>query len=208
MIRPTNVSSDDPASMYRASTYVYTMLNKSFDFAGIYTFGAPRVFDENGAKMWDKRYADVSWRVVNDYDTIAKLPPKWAGYAHCRKQVRFHNHKQYSLVDEDIDTDKSYFNWKKAKGFTMAKVEKKAVSYGRDTMMSLMTDNAFEAGLTTANAVRFVKKEAEVSVDGVIGDIKHQHQIKTYIHNAENVANDDFSDSDESSVVGDDLDEM
>lgn len=186
--------------------YVYTMLNKSFDFAGIYTFGAPRVFDENGAKEWDKRYADISWRIVNDYDTIAKLPPKWAGYAHCRKQVRFHNHKQYDLIDGDIDTDKSYFNWKKAKGFTLAKVEKKVVSFGEDTLMAMMTDNAFEAGISTANAVKFVKKEADISVDGVIGDMKQQHGIQSYIYNAENVADDDFNDTDESSDVDDDLD--
>ena len=52
------------------------------DIAGLYTFGMPRVGNKSFARKFRENYGSRSFRVVNNNDTVTRVPPRSFGYKH------------------------------------------------------------------------------------------------------------------------------
>ena len=69
-------------------------LRVGFRLAGIYTFGQPRVGNGIFARCYDiaswgmiGALRDITWRVVNENDIVARLPGALLGYRHCGNEI-------------------------------------------------------------------------------------------------------------------------
>lgn len=58
-------------------------------FAGVYTYGQPRVFDPQLAKHFNKFAGKYCYRMVNNNDVVARVPPQVFGYSHVGKLKYF-----------------------------------------------------------------------------------------------------------------------
>lgn len=58
-------------------------------FAGVYTYGQPRVFDPELAKHFNKGNSHRCFRIVNNNDIVARVPPQIFGYSHVGKLKYF-----------------------------------------------------------------------------------------------------------------------
>jgi hypothetical protein len=47
---------------------------------GVYTFGSPRVGDGDFAAAFNRRFADRSFRYVDDHDAVTRVPPESFGF--------------------------------------------------------------------------------------------------------------------------------
>ncbi|MFZ5988630.1 MAG: lipase family protein, partial [Bacillota bacterium] len=70
---------------------------------GIYTFGAPRCFDKNKAKIYDELYGDRTYRVVNNNDIVTRIPTRLMGFSHTKNIVYIDN-------DNKIHTEDNAYN--------------------------------------------------------------------------------------------------
>lgn len=52
------------------------------EVAGVYTFGQPRVGDQEFHRVYDKLLQDRHFRVVNNNDIVTRVPPRAFGYRH------------------------------------------------------------------------------------------------------------------------------
>lgn len=50
--------------------------------AGLYTFGQPRVGNESFSLNFDFDFKPATFRVVNRYDIVTRVPPRYLGYRH------------------------------------------------------------------------------------------------------------------------------
>lgn len=51
-------------------------------FSGLYTYGQPRIFDHELAKHFNKYVGKQAFRMVNNNDVVARVPPQVFGYSH------------------------------------------------------------------------------------------------------------------------------
>ncbi len=69
----------------------------------IATFGAPRVFDCNAAKVCNGLFGRKTIRVVDRSDFIPSLPPNFMGYKHVGKQLKIGRHSVPALHDHKLE---------------------------------------------------------------------------------------------------------
>ncbi|WP_264328645.1 lipase family protein [Wolbachia endosymbiont (group A) of Andrena hattorfiana] len=69
----------------------------------IATFGAPRVFNRNAAKVCNELFGRKTIRVVNRSDSIPSLPPNFMGYKHVGKQLKIGRHSVPALHDHKLE---------------------------------------------------------------------------------------------------------
>ncbi len=50
--------------------------------AGVYTYGQPRIGNKLFAKKFKQNYGRRAFRVVNNNDTVTRVPPRFSGYKH------------------------------------------------------------------------------------------------------------------------------
>ena len=55
-------------------------------YGGVYTFGSPLVGDRAFVDGFNARHAGKSFRIVNDEDGVALVPPRFAGYRHVNEE--------------------------------------------------------------------------------------------------------------------------
>jgi triacylglycerol lipase len=55
---------------------------EKIEIAGVYTYGMPRVGNRIFAKRFKKAYGRRTFRVVNNNDTVTRVPPRSFGYKH------------------------------------------------------------------------------------------------------------------------------
>ena len=55
---------------------------EGIEIAGLYTFGSPRVGNKVFAKRFTAKHGRRAFRVVNNNDTVTRVPPRSAGYKH------------------------------------------------------------------------------------------------------------------------------
>ncbi len=69
----------------------------------IATFGAPRVFNRNAAKVCNELFGRKTIRVVDRSDFIPSLPPNFMGYKHVGKQLKIGRHSVPALHDHKLE---------------------------------------------------------------------------------------------------------
>ncbi|WP_353270843.1 lipase family protein [Wolbachia endosymbiont (group A) of Hedychridium roseum] len=69
----------------------------------IATFGAPRVFNRNAAKVCNELFGRKTIRVVDRSDSIPSLPPNFMGYKHVGKQLKIGRHSVPALHDHKLE---------------------------------------------------------------------------------------------------------
>ncbi|WP_250295595.1 TomO hydrophobic C-terminal domain-containing protein [Wolbachia endosymbiont of Oedothorax gibbosus] len=67
------------------------------------TFGAPRVFDCDAAKVCNELFGRKTIRVVDRSDFIPSLPPNFMGYKHIGKQLKIGRHSVPALHDHKLE---------------------------------------------------------------------------------------------------------
>ena len=65
---------------------------RSDEIDGIFTFGQPRVGDGDFARRFDRKFKDRTFRYVNRFDLVTRLPPRLLGYDHAG-QLRYIDEK-------------------------------------------------------------------------------------------------------------------
>lgn len=71
---------------------------------GVYTFGQPRIGDDEFAKNYNDRLFKITFRCVNNNDVVTRLPPQFCGYGHVGKLMYFD-------TDGDLHSDNSLSWW-------------------------------------------------------------------------------------------------
>lgn len=56
--------------------------SERIEIAGLYTYGMPRIGNETFAKRFKENYGRRAFRVVNNNDTVTRVPPRSFGYKH------------------------------------------------------------------------------------------------------------------------------
>ncbi|MDX2256190.1 MAG: lipase family protein [Pseudanabaenaceae cyanobacterium bins.39] len=84
-----------------AVMFVAMLAEEDIDVRGLYTFGAPRVGDEDFAKIFNQKFIDIqpnttnqdkpgiSYRMVNQGDLVPHLPPELSGFYHTNNRILF-----------------------------------------------------------------------------------------------------------------------
>lgn len=79
---------------------------QSPDDVCMYNYASPRVGDDTFVKAYNQQVPD-SFRVVNTYDIVPKLPPEWAGFGNVGQGMCFSLNA--GSVIEDHSIPKSYY---------------------------------------------------------------------------------------------------
>jgi triacylglycerol lipase len=66
-----------------------SLLEANRDVTGLYTFGSPRVGDQNFAQAFTEKIGDRTFRVVNGNDIVPRVPPQLNGYKHVGEVIFF-----------------------------------------------------------------------------------------------------------------------
>ncbi len=61
-------------------------------FAGLYTFGQPRVGDFAFARTFNRHFRNRAWRIVNNNDVVPRVPLESMGFSHAG-QLKYFDHK-------------------------------------------------------------------------------------------------------------------
>lgn len=64
-------------------------LEEKIPVSGLYTFGQPRIGDNDFAKVFNKKLKKRSFRFVNNNDVVTRVPPQVFGYSHIGKLMYF-----------------------------------------------------------------------------------------------------------------------
>lgn len=70
----------------------------------LYTFGQPRVGNEEFAKACESQFGDNYFRIVNDKDIVPRVPPFTAGYRHFGQEIGIDSNGQVREVDFGVET--------------------------------------------------------------------------------------------------------
>ena len=82
----------------------FASLSRASEIDAIFTFGQPRAGDREFARHFDREFGDRTFRYVNRYDLITRLPPRLVGYDHAG-QLRY--------FDEDGALHENLSRWQK-----------------------------------------------------------------------------------------------
>ena len=66
----------------------FASTSRATEISAIFTFGQPRAGDREFARHFDREFKDRTFRYVNRYDLITRLPPRLLGYDHAG-QLRY-----------------------------------------------------------------------------------------------------------------------
>ncbi|MBL8175167.1 MAG: lipase family protein [Bryobacterales bacterium] len=70
----------------------------------LYTFGQPRVGNEEFAKACDTMFGGDYFRLVNDKDIVPRVPPFTAGYRHFGQEIEIDSKRNVREVDFGVET--------------------------------------------------------------------------------------------------------
>lgn len=78
--------------------------NPHLRVGGVYTFGQPRIANQEFSKNYNKQLKNITFRCVNNNDVVTRVPPQIFGYSHVGKLMYFD-------VDGKLRSDNSLSWW-------------------------------------------------------------------------------------------------
>ena len=80
-----------------ATLFAAWLINQEKPFAGLYTFGAPRVGDIAFKNRLEESAPGAVWRVVNNHDLVTRVPFRGKGFRHAGRVVAFNSAGELDL---------------------------------------------------------------------------------------------------------------
>ncbi len=134
-----------------------------FEVHGIYTFGQPRLGDDEFEQTIKAAYGEEFFRFVNDDDIVTRIPP---GYRHVGLLVHFDSNGSIKQFSAEFDAVSS---------------ESKMIS--QEEFLQIQEDiKRIRASLPQSKTETEIEEALDVSVEGFLPGV-HDHKIDHYIAN-------------------------
>ncbi|MDX2469788.1 MAG: lipase family protein [SAR324 cluster bacterium] len=94
-------------------------LKNEVQLAGLYTYGSPRVGNEDFRKDYNRIFKEKTYRMVNNNDVVTRVPPQLFGYGHIGRL-------KYIKSSGQLVTDPGYWArfWDSIKGYRIGLLDK------------------------------------------------------------------------------------
>ena len=77
----------------------------------LYTYGSPRVGNEEFAKYANQKIEGLNYRISYINDPVTGVPPSSLGYLHTGQEIYYYDNKNYLVFPKGFDNKKNFNSW-------------------------------------------------------------------------------------------------